>query len=200
MRPMPTTTRGRQSRAKIVAAAAKLMHERGLAAPSMDDVLAASGTGKSQLYHYFDGKQDLAVAVLRHQFDGVMAAQSSLTDPACDDLMRWRDEVVEAHRSHGLGTCPLGAFAGQVDTDPLLRETLAHLFTRWEAAIGELVARALRAGRVSPATRPDAAGRALLITLEGGTMLAHLHRDSLSLARALDNAIAELGWMPAREA
>jgi AcrR family transcriptional regulator len=59
----------------IVSAAAKLMHERGFAAPSMDDVLAASGAGKSQVHHHFDGRQDLRVAVLHHQFDLVMAAQ-----------------------------------------------------------------------------------------------------------------------------
>ena len=112
MRPLPSTARGKRSRATIVDAAARLMHDRGLAAPSMDDVLAASGTGKSQLYHYFDGKQELAEAVLHHQYDRILAAQPALTDEDCADLAQWRDEVLQAHRDSDMGTCPLGTFVG----------------------------------------------------------------------------------------
>jgi hypothetical protein len=47
MKPLPTTERGRRSRMTIIAAASELMHERGLAAPSMDDVLAAGAAALS---------------------------------------------------------------------------------------------------------------------------------------------------------
>jgi TetR/AcrR family transcriptional repressor of nem operon len=189
MKPLPTTERGRRSRMAIVSAAAKLMHERGLAAPSMDDVLATSGAGKSQLYHYFGGRQDLRVAVLHHQFDLVMAAQPALHDPTCDDIVRWRDDVLVAHRSSSLGTCPLGTFAGQTDGDEVLQETLAGLFARWQDAISGLLLRAQRSGRVDPDTDPAAAALSLLTALQGGTMLAHLRRDPAPLRDALDAAM-----------
>jgi TetR/AcrR family transcriptional repressor of nem operon len=199
MKSLPTTPRGRRSRATIVDAAARLMHERGLAAPSLDDVLAASGTGKSQLYHYFDGKQDLAVAVLNHQFERVMAEQPSLRDPACDDLGRWRDEVLRAHRAGGMGTCPLGVFVGQADDDPVLRDTLAGLFARWQDAITDLVARALRAGRVLPDTDPTTAGCSLLSALQGGIMLSHLRGEAEPLARALNDVVDGITPFPDRD-
>jgi TetR/AcrR family transcriptional regulator, transcriptional repressor for nem operon len=192
MKPLPTTERGRRSRMAIVSAAAKLMHERGLAAPSMDDVLAASGAGKSQLYHYFGGRQDLRVAVLHHQFDLVMAAQPALHDQTCDDIRRWRDEVLAVHRSSGLGTCPLGTFVGQTDGDEVLQDTLAGLFARWQDAISGLVARAQRAGRVDPDTDSAAAALSLLTALQGGIMLAHLRRDPAPLRDALDAAMSPL--------
>jgi TetR/AcrR family transcriptional regulator, transcriptional repressor for nem operon len=192
MKPLPTTERGRRSRMAIVSAAAKLMHERGLAAPSMDDVLAASGAGKSQLYHYFGGRQDLRVAVLHHQFDLVMAAQPALRDQTCDDIRRWRDEVLAAHRSSGLGTCPLGTFVGQADGDQVLQDTLAGLFARWQDAIAGLVARAQRTGRVDPETDPAAAALSLLTALQGGIMLAHLRRDPAPLQDSLDTAMSPL--------
>jgi TetR/AcrR family transcriptional repressor of nem operon len=194
---LPTTPKGLRTRATIVGAAARLMHDRGLSSPSMDDVLAASGTGKSQLYHYFDDKQDLAVAVLRHQFDLVMGAQPALHDTACDDLGRWRDEVLRAHRDSGFGTCPLGAFVGQTDHDPMLRATLIELFARWQGAVAGLVARAQQAGRVRAEVDADAAGRALLTALQGGTILAHLHGEPEPLARALADAIEPLSGKPA---
>jgi AcrR family transcriptional regulator len=189
MLPLPTTARGRRSRAAIIEAAARLMHERGLASPSMDDVLVASGTGKSQLYHYFNGKQDLAIAVLHHQFERVMAEQPSLRDLACDDLGRWRDEVLQAQLTSGLGTCPLGAFVGQVDDAPVLQDTLVGLFARWQDAIADLVMRALRAGRVRPDIDPAATGCVLLTALQGGTMLSHLRGEAQPLAQALGDVV-----------
>ncbi|MCU1683981.1 MAG: Transcriptional regulator, TetR [Amycolatopsis sp.] len=192
MKALPTTPKGLRTRATIVGAAARLMHDRGLAAPSMDEVLVGSGTGKSQLYHYFDGKQDLAVAVLHHQFELVMAAQPALHDLSCDDLGRWRNEVLRAHRASGLGTCPLGVFVGQTDHDPVLRATLAELFARWQGVLSDLVSRAQAAGRVRADVDPATAGRALLTALQGGTILAHLHADPAPLAQALADAIAPL--------
>jgi AcrR family transcriptional regulator len=193
MKPLPTTERGRRSRTAIVAAAAELMHDRGLAAPSIDEVLAASGAGKSQLYHYFESRRDLSVAVLHHQFERVMAAQPSLTDPGCDDLGRWRDEVLHAQRTHGMNTCPLGVFVGQTDADPMLRDTLDELFTRWQRAISDLVARARQAGRIRRDADPDAAALALLTAHQGGTLLSHLRQDVAPLADAIDAAIGALG-------
>jgi AcrR family transcriptional regulator len=192
MKTPPATERGRRTRTAIVTAAAELMHRHGLAGPSMDDVLAASGTGKSQLYHYFDNRQDLAAAVLAHQFDRVLAAQPALLDPECADLRTWRDQVLVAHRASGYGMCPLGAFVGQVDDEPELSKILAGLFDRWEGHLASLVSRARDEGRVRSDLDPEDAGRMLLAALEGGTILAHLHRHPADLKRSLDAAIAVL--------
>ncbi|HET6298430.1 MAG TPA: TetR/AcrR family transcriptional regulator [Kribbella sp.] len=192
MKAPPATERGRRTRTAILTAAAELMHRHGLAGPSIDDVLVASGTGKSQLYHYFDNRQDLAAAVLYHQFDRVMAAQPALHDPACADLQTWRDQVLKAHRASGYGMCPLGAFVGQVDDEPELSSILADLFNRWEQGLAELVSRARDQGNVRSDIAPKDAGQLLLAALEGGTILAHLHRKPTALKRSLDSAIAVL--------
>ena len=192
MKPLPSTARGRRTRAAILDGAAQLMYERGMAAASMDDVLLASGAGKSQLYHYFDDKQDLCAAVLQFQFERVRAAQPSLDDPSCTDLRTWRNEVLDAYRNSGNGTCPLGAFAAQTDGDPFLRDTLTALFDRWQSALADLARRADAARLLRPGTDPEAAGLALLTAHQGGTLLSHLHRSEEPLARALDDAIARL--------
>src|SRR5262249_56512309 len=60
----PRTERGRASRERIVERAAELFAERGVAATSLDEVLAAAGAGKSQLYHYFRGRDELVAAAV----------------------------------------------------------------------------------------------------------------------------------------
>ncbi|MGW4486694.1 TetR/AcrR family transcriptional regulator [Amycolatopsis sp. NPDC004368] len=192
MRPEPTTSRGRRTREKIVTTAARLMHERGLGGTPLEDVLAESGTGKSQLYHYFGGKHDLAVAVLEHQLERVLAAQPSLHDENCADLRRWRDEVLAAATDSGYGNCPLGAFVGQVDDDAELRATLARLFDRWLAAITTLVRRAQAAGAVRPDASAEDLALALLTAQQGGTALSHLHGSPEALARSLDRVLSSV--------
>jgi TetR/AcrR family transcriptional regulator, transcriptional repressor for nem operon len=54
----PITRRGRASRERIVERAAELFAERGIAATTVDEVLAAAWAGKGQFYHYFRSRAD----------------------------------------------------------------------------------------------------------------------------------------------
>ena len=58
------TPRGAKTRSRIVDAAADLMYVRGVGATSLEDVVAASGVSKSQLYHHFSGKDEVVRAVI----------------------------------------------------------------------------------------------------------------------------------------
>ena len=61
---MSKTKRGAATRARIIEGAAELMYERGVAGTPLDDIMAATGTSKSQLYHYFADKDDFIHAVI----------------------------------------------------------------------------------------------------------------------------------------
>jgi TetR/AcrR family transcriptional repressor of nem operon len=189
----PATSKGQRARSLITETAARLMHEKGIDATSMDDVLAASGTGKSQVYHYFGSKEDLVAAVLEFQFGAIMAAQSALHDESCADLGRWRQEVLAANESGCFSGCPLGAFAGQLDGSTSLRALYADLFARWQAALAALVERARSAGRLRLSTSPDDTALVLLGALEGGSMLSHVRRRQDDLQRMLDAALMSVG-------
>lgn len=60
----PRTTRAREKRAQIVAAARKRFLADGVAATSVDAITAEAGVSKQTVYVYFDGKDDLLRAVL----------------------------------------------------------------------------------------------------------------------------------------
>jgi AcrR family transcriptional regulator len=106
------TTRGAATRARIIAGAAELIYARGVAGTSLDDIMAATSTSKSQLYHYFTGKDALVLDVIRSQLEQVIAGQEvplrELRSWA--GLQRWCDHVVANTRAtHGVGGCRLGA-------------------------------------------------------------------------------------------
>ena len=81
------TARGAATKARIVAAAASLIHKQGVAGTSLDDVMAATDTSKSQLYHYFANKDALIHEVVQSQLENVISAQQ----PDLGEISSWGD-------------------------------------------------------------------------------------------------------------
>ena len=69
------TPKGRATRDRIVAAAAELMFEQGVAGTSLQDVQQAARVSGSQLYHYFGDKASLVHAVIAWQGETVLGRQ-----------------------------------------------------------------------------------------------------------------------------
>ena len=84
-------------------AAAELMHVRGITATTMEDVRVASGTSKSQLYHYFADKDALVREVVRAQTQKVISGHEAELEAihSMTGLRRWRNRVVQATREAG---------------------------------------------------------------------------------------------------
>src|SRR5690348_16521414 len=102
------TAKGARTRARIVEAAAALIHEHGVAATTLEDVKAAAEVSGSQLYHYFPDKNDLVQAVIDHQADTLVKQnRQALGSPK--GVEAWRNMLVTGVRqTHGKGGCPLG--------------------------------------------------------------------------------------------
>ena len=190
----PATIRGRQTKARIVAAAAALMYERGVAATSVDDVLAAAGVGKGQFYHYFSTKTGLVAAVLRHQLDRVLREQRRFDVATWSGIEGWLDSLVAQQAARGFsGGCPLGSIVAEVaDRDERLRTVAAAAFARWA---GELAAglRTLQArGRLRADADPEALAEEALASIQGGYLLAMATREARPMRNAVAAAVARL--------
>ncbi len=61
------TAKGARTRARIVEEAAALIHERGVAGTTLEDVKVAAEVSGSQIYHYFPDKNELVQAVIDYQ-------------------------------------------------------------------------------------------------------------------------------------
>ena len=144
-----------------MAATAGLMSRAGVAATSLDAVRAATGTSKSQLYHYFGDKAGLVRAVVGHQLDSVVAVQRLHDDAPCDaaSLLRWRYRVVSAQRARGFAAgCPLGSLAAELAgapwVDDATRRALAAAFDHWRALLEAGIAAGVAAGSLPPGPTP----------------------------------------------
>ncbi|MFL6053178.1 MAG: TetR/AcrR family transcriptional regulator [Actinoallomurus sp.] len=193
-RPRPTTERGRRTRAAIVAAAGRLMLERGVAATSLDDVLSACGAGKSQLYHYFGSKQELVAAVIDHQLQRVMANQPRLGDlRTWEDFDGWATDLLAMHVGPGGPlACPLGSLAGELDGDSALHVELDAALRTWESYLARGLTRLQERGELRGDADPARLAATAMAALQGGLMLAHLRNDITPLRDALAMAMDHL--------
>ncbi len=192
MAQIPTTRKGRETRERIVRAAAELVAEKGAAGMSLDDVKARAGASRSQLYHYFSDRDDLIRAVVGATSDMVIDAQAGLLDglDTWEGIDRWMDALVALQvERQAHGGCPIGSLAGQLaEHHPGARHAIADGLDRWE----EPLRRGLDAMQARGALRADADPAALatatMAALQGGLLLTQVRRDPAQLRIALDGA------------
>jgi TetR/AcrR family transcriptional regulator, transcriptional repressor for nem operon len=189
------TRKGAQTRHRIVAAAADLILQQGVAGTTLEDVRAAAGVSSSQIYHYFGGKEALVRAVVDYRAQTVVG---QIHEPmlaaieGIDGLRAWRDMIVSLQEDAGCqGGCPLGSLGSELaELDHVARHDAAAGFSRWQAAIRGCLHGMRDRGQLVPATDTDQLATAMLAALEGGLLLAQIERDVRPLAAALDVMIA----------
>src|ERR1700740_665219 len=99
------TPKGARTRARIVQEAAALIHERGVAGTTLEDVKVAAEVSGSQMYHYFPDKEELVQALIAYQADAIVGRQRQALSSA-NGVEAWRDMVITAaQRTKAKGGC-----------------------------------------------------------------------------------------------
>ncbi|MEC3975121.1 TetR/AcrR family transcriptional regulator [Amycolatopsis sp. H20-H5] len=188
------TEQGRRTQDSIVDSAAALMYTNGVAATSVDKVLAACGAGKSQMYHYFKNKDQLVEAVIGRYLETILANQ-----PAINDLHdwaafdRWTEQLLDIQRGpQGPIACPLGNIAGELGDDPRVAGLLDKAYREWESHLARGLIALRDKGELAADADPARLAQTAMACLQGGLMLAHIRRDITPLADALAVAVGHL--------
>lgn len=172
------------------------MYIQGVGDTTLDDVVAASGVSKSQLYHHFDGKDALVRAVIDHVGERVIERERDALGHVSTlaGLRRWRDALVANNAlRHGAYGCALGSLASEVsDHDDVARRTLSHLFTEWQGLLAGVLRRLQEGGALPPEASVDHLATGLMAALQGGYMLAQTARDVTPMATSIDMALAHI--------
>src|SRR6185312_903633 len=116
------TPKGARTRARIVEAAAALVHAHGVAGTTLEDVKVAAEVSGSQMYHYFPDKAELVQAVIDYQADTIVGNHREALGSA-NGVEAWRNMVITAAKiTKARGGCPLGSLVGQLaESDPEAR-------------------------------------------------------------------------------
>ena len=185
------TAKGARTRARIVEEAAALIHERGVAGTTLEDVKVAAEVSGSQMYHYFPDKDELVQAVIDYHADGIVSRNRQALGSA-NGVEAWRKMVITAaKRTKAKGGCALGSLVGQLaESDPEARALIASGFDQWAAAIGDGLRSLHAEGKLPSDVDPDDLAITLLATLEGGLLLAQVQRSTRPFETAVNTLLA----------
>jgi TetR/AcrR family transcriptional regulator, transcriptional repressor for nem operon len=158
----------------------------------MAELLAHAEVNSGSFYHFFDSKEALLRAVLEGYLELldpmiVAPAYAAAADPLgriFAILAGYRQRIVATESRYG---CPLGRLALEIDPENAPAHALiARNFSGWTGAIRSCLDD-MRA-QLPPETDIDALAAFVLVTMEGGVMLARSYRS----VAPFDQAVAQL--------
>jgi TetR/AcrR family transcriptional repressor of lmrAB and yxaGH operons len=165
---------GGDTRARMIAGAARLLAERGLQETSFSEVLERTGAPRGSIYHHFPlGKDQLVASAVdlagAHAIALIDRVAGSSADAVTSHFVgMWREVLVRSRFTAG---CSVLAVTIATDSDDLLEHT-ATVFRTWRLRLTEL----LREGGLAQA---DAATFAALLIAgcEGGVVLSRAEQS-----------------------
>jgi TetR/AcrR family transcriptional repressor of lmrAB and yxaGH operons len=181
-----------ETRARMVAGAARLLAERGLQETSFSEVLELTGAPRGSIYHHFpDGKDQLVASAVDLAGAHAIAlidrsSGKSAEEVTADFLGMWREVLVRSNYKAG---CSVLAVTIATDSSDLL-EHAATVFRTWRERLAEL----LRNGGLDD--RDAARCAAILIAGTEGAVVLSRAEQSMEpfdlVAEQLSSQVAQL--------
>ncbi len=190
------TTKGDETRRRILAAAADLFHQQGVVATSPDQIIDASGTGKGQFYHYFRNKEGLVHEVLLTYLEDIRNGSGPLNYDveSWDDLERWfKAHLALQQRFRMTRGCPFGTIGNEVtENDELVRQDLSLIFEVVKAKVAGFFIKEKASGRLAPDVREDQLADFCLATIQGAMLMGKVKRSSQLVEHVVREALQHI--------
>jgi AcrR family transcriptional regulator len=202
----PRRSKGEESRAAILLAAAQLATTRGLEGLSIGDLAAHLGMSKSGLYAHFASKEELELATIETAaqiFDREVLQAVRAAPPGKQRLLT----LVEAFLSHlerrvFPGGCFFAAVAAELDTRPgRARDRILEVFAQWRSMIHQCVEEARTRQEIARGADAEQTVFEVQAMLLAANYLFVLTSDSRPLQQArqgVQNVLARLSAGQAR--
>jgi TetR/AcrR family transcriptional regulator, transcriptional repressor for nem operon len=174
----------------ILRTAFRAVYEQGLAATSLDGVLARAGVTKGALYHHFASKQALALALVDEVLAPMIEVQWVEPLAAADDPLTVLQAVLRKQARAPSADllrfgCPLNNLSQETAScDDALRRRLEAVVVRWVGALCDALRRGQAAGTVRRDADPEAVAHFVVAAAEGTMGLVKTARDPAVLRSA----------------
>ncbi len=178
--PATRSSKGDQTRQRIIQKAAQIFNRHGFAGASISDLMEATGLEKGGIYRHFESKQELAEAAFDYAWEAVSAPRerglNEQTSPLEKLLLFVRNFVGEPPRTI-TGGCPLlNTAVDSDDGNPVLRNKARAALSGWRTRIGDLVRAGQASRELSKSIAPDSVAVVMIAALEGAVMMSGLEK------------------------
>jgi len=185
---------------KILDTAASLFYMQSYAAVGVATICKEAGVSKGSFFHFFNSKQDLALAVLDqfsdHLGTSLIADSLGSSMPPLVRLDRFIEMLYQAQKNYveetgHLPGCPFGNMAmEQATQDEVIRKKVEKCLAGLAQPLQRVVADAVKSGDL-PAVDEAATADAMLSYIEGIQLIAKARKDA-DVIRKLGPAIKSI--------
>ncbi|MCA1032708.1 TetR/AcrR family transcriptional regulator [Bacillus timonensis] len=167
----------------IICTVSTLFHTKGYENTKLSDILAETGIGKGQFYHYFKSKRDLGQAVIDHVISEMEECLFinilDQPEPPKMKIKKMLEKILTLQLEHeGKRGCPIGNLAIELsEHDPIFREKLACFFEQWEEKVQQILVEMQQDGELPPELNTAKKARSMIATIEGGLLLMKNKQD-----------------------
>lgn len=180
-------TRAQEGRQRVVEAAARVFQQDGYQTTTMARVAEAAGVSKGLPYHYFDGKSELARAVVAGHLDGILQVLSTWPDGPPMARLRWFLETALSHAERNQSSYGLYlSLALQPSTRPMVMEEVE----RRRVALGALDGELRTVFAALGCDDPDTEAVVLRATVDGLTQYLLMAPEHFAVEEAVERVLS----------
>jgi TetR/AcrR family transcriptional repressor of nem operon len=190
------TARGSATRTRMLHAALDLFHRQGVHATSVDQILEASETGKSQFYYYFKNKEGLIHAILENFYGNIKSnrARFKTKIATMKDLEEWFRQYVKFQKDTGCQrSCPIGTIGNDLGNDQqLLRQDVRLIFDLMNRSLVDFF-NLLKGKKQLPSDcDPQALADFCFSIMQGGLLIGKVRRETEPFENSVTHAMRYL--------
>ena len=179
---------------RLLAAAVRLVAERGLERTTLSDVGEAAGYSRGLPAHYFGGKSGLIVTLAAHLIElfGRALDRAERHGPGLDRLLGAAAFYLDSAGKDPTRTRALFVLLGEGLSNALVTDRLAELNARSARGFEVNLRAAIAAGEARPDIDPKSQAILILAALRGAVGQWLLAPDAIDLAALRDEFVASL--------
>ena len=190
------SSKGAETKLRIICTAADLFHKQGLHATSPDEIIEASQTGKGQFYYYFKSKEGLIHEVLMWHLEAIRDGASPINYNinSWQDLEGWFNSHIELQKTFGMMRgCPFGTAANEVtEGEELARQDLERIFEAIKSRLAAFFTREKAQRRLARDVNEETLADFSIATIQGAMLIGKLRRSSEDAEAIVREALAHI--------
>lgn len=168
---------------QILDAATEVFGRNGIDGASMSEIAEAAEVSKATIYHYFAGKEQLILALVRRLFSADAPAVERLSreeSSAISRLTSYAEELAELLEQNLVLATVLAEVHARAYRFPALQAAVAAYFDGYIELVRTVLSEGIERGEISRATKPGDAAAAYVALVEGALLLARHRNESTS--------------------
>lgn len=178
MSPKVVAKQKQDTKIALLEAGIDIMVEKGYNNTGIQEVLSSLGVPKGSFYHYFDSKEDYALAIIAY-FDQSYSARllRILRNPQKTPLDRLKEYCQTGRENLQSQQCRRGCLIGNLsqemaDQSETLRGALSQVMSKWRDQFAECIAEGQKTGEIGCKCAPAKVAELFLSGWEGAVMRA----------------------------